>query len=170
MFMTAREFWTVIHGLLLGTVYLLAFSGGFAELWSLWKNGEAAGNLQKRVRRIAWGAWVMAITGWLTLFTGTYIVYPWYREKTADSPRSFLLADPLRSAWHTFGMEWKEHIAWMSPILATAVAVILISYGESVAKRRDIVAWIIFLFVFAFLTAAVAGLFGAFINKVAPIH
>jgi hypothetical protein len=32
---TEREFWTVIHGLVLGTFFLLAFGGGLAGLWSL---------------------------------------------------------------------------------------------------------------------------------------
>ena len=35
MTLTEREFWTVIHGMVLGATFLLAFSGGLAGLWSL---------------------------------------------------------------------------------------------------------------------------------------
>ncbi len=33
----------------------------------------------------------------------------------------WLLASVHLAEWHTFGMEWKEHIAWLSPIFATTV-------------------------------------------------
>jgi hypothetical protein len=32
---TSRETWTLIHGLILGTFFLLAFAGGLAGLWRL---------------------------------------------------------------------------------------------------------------------------------------
>jgi len=32
---TAREFWAVVHGMGLGAIFLLAFAGGLAGLWSL---------------------------------------------------------------------------------------------------------------------------------------
>jgi hypothetical protein len=35
MELNSREIWTVIHGLVLGTLFLLAFAGGLAGLWSL---------------------------------------------------------------------------------------------------------------------------------------
>jgi hypothetical protein len=53
------------------------------------------------------------------VITGTRVVYPWYRDPAPDSPRSVLLADEATVDWHEFGMEWKEHVAWLSPILAT---------------------------------------------------
>ena len=37
-------------------------------------------------------------------------------------PRYFLLANEGLKEWHAFGMEWKEHVAWFAPLLATAVA------------------------------------------------
>jgi hypothetical protein len=50
-------------------------------------------------------------------------------------------------------MEWKEHVGWLAPIAATVVAFAVTYY-----------------FVVSFATAAIAGMFGAFINKVAPIR
>ncbi|HEU5297943.1 MAG TPA: hypothetical protein VFW08_00480, partial [bacterium] len=72
--------------------------------------------------------------------------------------------------WHRFGMEWKEHVAWIAPILATAVAFAVTYYREDLVHRQDVRRAALVLFTIAFLTAGVAGLFGAFINKVAPIR
>ena len=116
----------------------------------------------------------MAIVAWLTVITGTYIVYPWYRAKPPEGttdlvhyPRYFLLSRPETAEWHKFGMEWKEHVAWMAPILATAVAYVVVRYGRRLAEDRRMRTALIVLFVVAFGAAAAAGLFGAFINKVA---
>lgn len=35
MELTTRETWTLIHGLVIGSAFLLAFAGGLAGLWSL---------------------------------------------------------------------------------------------------------------------------------------
>ena len=79
------------------------------------------------------------------------------------------LADPTKAEWHNFGMEWKEHVAWIAPILATAVAFVVLYYGVRLAREQGMRRVLMALFVLAFAAAAVAGLFGAFINKVAPI-
>lgn len=176
MSISEREFWTVLHGLGVGTIFLLAFAGGFAGLWSLRPEWVTAAGVQERLRRLIAGTWIMAIVAWLTVITGTYIVYPWYRAKPpagadlSQFPRSYLLASPNLAAWHTFGMEWKEHVAWLSPILATAVAYIVVRYGARLANEEKIRQALMVLFTLAFFAAGVAGLFGAFINKVAPIR
>ncbi|MGH2673515.1 MAG: hypothetical protein ACRDHC_11115, partial [Actinomycetota bacterium] len=88
------------------------------------------------------------------------------------SPRDFLTSDVSGStaSWHTFGMEWKEHVAWISPLLATAVAFVVTYYGARLIKHQGLRRALMVLFVVSFATAGVAGLFGAFINKVAPIR
>jgi hypothetical protein len=128
------------------------------------------------VPRLLIGGWVMAIVAWLTVITGTWIVYPWYRAmppegttNLADYPRSLLLSSDLTSAWHTFGMEWKEHIAWISPMLATAVAFVILYYGTQLIRRRDLYWPMLIVFGLAFAVAGIAGLFGAFITKAAPV-
>jgi hypothetical protein len=91
----------------------------------------------ERLRRLKIGTTAMAIAAWATVISGTWIVYPWYREALAGedlsgcegaqvpgdacSPRDFLLSNASGQTedWHKFGMEWKEHIAWISPMLAT---------------------------------------------------
>ena len=80
------------------------------------------------------------------------------------------LANVNTADWHNFGMEWKEHIAWIAPILATVVAVIVAYYGVQLIKHQRLRMALMVLFTLAFASAAVAGLFGAFITKAAPIH
>lgn len=169
MELTQRETWTVIHGMVLGAVFLLAFAGGLAGLYSLRPELITVAGLSERIGRLNIGTWVMAVVAWLTVITGTWIVYPWYRAAIPTSPRSLLLADPAKAEWHRFGMEWKEHVAWFAPVLATAVAFVVIYYGAQLAHEHGIRKAVIALFVIAFAAAGVAGLFGAFINKVAPI-
>src|SRR5918993_4460960 len=69
--------------------------------------------------------------------------------------------------WHEFGMEWKEHVGWLSPILATAVAFIVIRYGprlvEAGREQRNLRWMLAALFIISFLAAAVSGALGAFI-------
>lgn len=176
MSLTVREFWTLIHGMSLGVIFLLAFAGGFSGLWSLRREWMTAAGLQERLRRLRVGIVLMAIVDWLTVLTGTYIVYPWYRATPPSGadlvhfPRSYLLDEANLAAWHTFGMEWKEHVSWLSPIFATAVAYIVVRYGPRLAEAQQIRLALLVLFTMAFLTAGVAGLFGALITKVAPIH
>lgn len=176
MTLTEKELWTVIHGMVLGAIFLLAFSGGLAGLWSFRPEWVTVAGIHERLRRLIAGTWIMAIVAWLTVITGTYVVYPWYRAKPpagADLihfPRYYLLANPHLAEWHKFGMEWKEHVAWLSPILATAVAYVVIRYGAKLAYEDKIRQALMVLFTIAFVAAGVAGLFGAFINKVAPTH
>lgn len=114
--------------------------------------------------------WVMALVAWATVISGTFIVYPWYRAQDPSSPRSTLLADPSTSVWHSLGMEWKEHVGWLAPIAATVVAYAVTYYGPELAKRAEERRALMVFFIVAFTAAAIAGMFGAFINKVAPVR
>jgi hypothetical protein len=170
MSFTNREWWALVHGMVLGAGFLLAFAGGLAELWGLRPALATRTGVLERVRRLRIGVTAMAVLAWATVVTGTWVVYPWYRDPAETSPRSQLLANPDTEDWHTFGMEWKEHIAWISPILATAVAFIVVYYGPALARHDRVRRTALLLFVLAFLFAAVAGAFGAFITKVEPVQ
>ena len=190
MELTTRETWTVVHGLVLGTLFLLAFAGGLAGLWSLRPGLVTTVGIRERMSRLYYGTWGMALVAWATVISGTWIVYPWYRAALAKvgddtyagcagaqlpgqtcSPRDFLRSNVSGNteAWHTFGMEWKEHISWAAPLLATAAAFIVVYYGPRLVARPWLRAAVIVMFVGAFAAAAVGGAFGAFLNKVAPI-
>jgi hypothetical protein len=170
MELTTREWWGLIHGMVFGSLFLLAFAGGLAELFALRPTAETPTGLRASVRRIGAGITSMAVLAWLTVITGTWVVYPWYREQGEDSARSSLLADPSTEAWHTFGMEWKEHVAWLSPILATVVAFIVLTYRGALATNNRLRRLALALFVLAFGFAAVAGALGALITKAAPVR
>jgi hypothetical protein len=175
MSLTFREFWTASHGMIFGSLFLLSFAGGLAGLYSLRPEFVTVAGMRERLTRLKLGTAVMAIVAWLTVVTGTFLVYPWYRAAPPEGadlslyPRSFLKADAALSGWHTFGMEWKEHIAWFAPILATAVVNIVWKYGPQLAEDPRLRKMVMVLFILAFTTAAIAGLFGALITKAAPI-
>ncbi len=169
MHFTDREWWTLIHGMGFGAVFLLGFAGGLAGLYSLRYAWVTPAGLAERMHRLKIGVVAMAIAAWGTVITGTWIVYPWYRDPAPTSPKATLLADPATADWHTFGMEWKEHIAWLSPILATVAAFIVVYYGVNLIRHDKVRKTAMTLFVLSFLFAIVAGAFGAFITKVAPV-
>jgi hypothetical protein len=170
MELTSREWWGLIHGMIFGSLFLLAFAGGLAELFALRPTTETPAGVRAAVRRIGVGVTSMAVLAWLTVISGTWIVYPWYREPGKGSARSTLLADPSTADWHKFGMEWKEHVAWLSPILATTVAFIVLTYRGALATNNRLRRTTLVLFVLAFGFAAVAGALGALITKAAPVR
>ena len=170
MSLTDRETIAALHGMIFGALFLLAFAGGFAGLYSLKPALITRQGLVERTRRLIAGTWAMALVAWLTVVTGTFIVYPWYRAKGPGSAKSILVANPLTADWHNFGMEWKEHVAWLAPILATMVAVVVAYYGPRLIKHQGLRRFLMGVFVLAFASAAVAGILGAFITKVAPVH
>jgi hypothetical protein len=179
---TDRELWAVIHGLVLGTLFLLSFGGGLAGLYSFKARYLTEDGLAERTPRLLVGSVGMAVVAWLTVITGTFIVYPWYRAAPptelapytdqsvlGDFPRYWLLASERTAEWHKLGMEWKEHVAWIAPFLATAVAFAVIYYGAQLVRRGEIRRAAIIFFTLAFIAAGVAGMFGAFITKAAPV-
>ncbi len=170
MSLTNRETWTLIHGLILGSLFLLAFAGGLAGFWSLRPELVTPQGVKDRLLRLKVGTTTMAVLAWATVITGTWVVYPWYRSKSPDSPKSLLLSNPDTKDWHEFGMEWKEHIAWFAPILATVAAFLTIYYGPRLVRNKTARSITLGFFVAAFATAAIAGVFGALITKAAPVR
>jgi uncharacterized membrane protein len=153
---TNRETWTLIHGLILGTFFLLAFAGGLAGLWSLRTEYVTPAGISERLRLAGEegaGCEGLQVPG------------------DECSPRDFLLSNVSGQTedWHKFGMEWKEHIAWLSPMLATLAAFLVFYYGPVLARNRTARMLVLVVFTGAFAAAAIAGLFGALITKTAPI-
>jgi len=178
MSLTQRELWAVIHGMVLGALFLLAFTGAIADLYGLRPEWATPAGVRERLRRLVWGTWIMAVAAWLTVLTGTWIVYPWYRAKPPEGvtgealkefPRYFLLDNPNLAQWHSFGMEWKEHVAWFAPILATAVAFVVWRYGARLSHEPALRRALMVILTLAFIAAGIAGLYGALITKTAPV-
>jgi hypothetical protein len=165
-----------------GALYLLAFSGGLAGIYSLRPQFVTAEGVRDRIFQLRWGTVVMAVLVWLTVIVGTYVVYPWYRsappegvdravqsEELREFPRYWLLANEETAQTHEFGMEWKEHVAWISPLLATVVAYAVIRYGKELVNNPRARFFIIVMFFLSFAVAGVAGALGALITKAAPL-
>lgn len=182
MEVTTREFWTLIHGMGFGAAYLLAFAGGLAGLYSLRPELVTPEGISERTRRLRGGIGLMAVLVWLTVIIGTYVVYPWYRakppetvdattqsEQLAQYPRYYLLAAENTADWHKFGMEWKEHVAWIAPLLATVVAYAVLRYGNALAQNKTARLMLMGLFLLSFAIAGIAGVLGALITKAAPL-
>jgi hypothetical protein len=60
-------------------------------------------------------------------------------------------------------------VAWFAPILATAVAYVVVRYGPQLAGEPQIRRALLMLFTLAFLVASVAGVIGALLSKIAPL-
>jgi len=182
MNITDRELWTLIHGMGFGALFLVAFAGGLAGIYSLRPQLVTAEGITERVSRLRWGTIVMAVCVWLTVIVGTFVVYPWYRaappegidravqsESLSQYPRYWLLASEETAEYHHFGMEWKEHVAWISPLLATVVAYAIFVYGKELAAKPQARAIIIAMFFLSFAVAGIAGVLGALITKASPL-
>ncbi|MGO9340184.1 MAG: hypothetical protein ACLPY1_22035 [Terracidiphilus sp.] len=176
MEITVRALWTMIHGMGFGALYLLACSGGLFELCRLTAESPFSSTPgQQRFLKIY--LLTMALLAWATVLTGAYIIYPWYRAApppgTADLylfPQRLLTSNPATSGWHSLGMEWKEHVAWFAPISITMVAFVFIRYGRELRNHKGLRSAVLAFAAASFLAAAIAGLFGAMINKYAPVQ
>lgn len=173
----SNQFMGTLHGMVFGFIFLLGFAGALYGMYLMkpeWLTAEGESANAKRLRIFLW---VLAIAAWLAVFTGTYLVYPVYRAKPPEGttdltnfPRYLLLASESTAYLHKFGMEWKEHVAFLAPMAATVVAFAMQYYGALLVKKTEIRRWLIVFFTIAFATAAVAGGLGAIITRAAPIH
>ncbi|HWB54735.1 MAG TPA: hypothetical protein VG722_11100 [Tepidisphaeraceae bacterium] len=179
MMLTGRELWTAIHGMVFGALLLMLFSGAFVAIWNLDVACLTELGIRRRLRVFKIASTLLALLAWLTVIAGTYVVYPWYRATPPAGtsgtammhyPRSQLLANPNTADWHELGMEWKEHIAWLTPILATCIAFIAVYCESGLVSDRSLRRMVLTLLGFCFVCAAIAGVFGAFINKAAPVR
>lgn len=174
--MNAHELWTVVHGMVFGFLFLLGFAGALYSIYIMkpeWMTNEG---VNVNVRNIRIFLWILAGAVWLAVFSGAFIVYPWYRAvppdgttQLANFPKFLLLANESTAFWHNFGMEWKEHIAFVAPFAATMVAFMVQYYGAALTKKTEVRRYVMIFFIIAFAAAAVAGVFGAFITKAAPV-
>jgi hypothetical protein len=170
MHLTTREIWALVHGLLIGGPFLLAFAGGLVALAGLRSEYLTAEGIRSRVAQLRIGASLMAVMAWAIVFIGIWVLLPWYGEARPDSPRSLLLADPRTRQWHEFADVWKTHVAFMAPILATAAAALVVYYGRTLAHDRVVRKLLLALYLGAFAVASVAALLGSLVTRAAPIR
>ena len=177
MEMTTRGLWTMVHGMGFGALYLLFCSFAIVELYRRYKPDSlqpvAVGD------EVFLGRWLvaMAVIAWITVLTGAYVIYPWYRAVPPMGtaalnafPQALLKSSPGTIGWHAIGMEWKEHIAWVTPISITMAAAVFLQYRRSLGRFPQLRAAVMTFVVVSFISAGVAGFFGAELNKHAPVE
>jgi hypothetical protein len=184
MEVTQRELVTMIHGMLFGGFFLLALFGALVLLLDRFNPDRSNSD------RIAVGIspaqpaprWqtlyliAMVAAGWAAVLSGATIVYPWYRAVApagadlALYPQRLLMSHPTTAGWHNFGMEWKEHVAWIAPMAGTMVAWVLLKHRAAWNAHRAVRTTVLGFAAVAFLAALIAGGWGAMINKKAPVQ
>ena len=175
MVISVRDLITLLHGMGFGALFMLAFSGAIGVIYATAASGGIWPASSPHYKLFRFYLLSMSALAWITVLSGTYIVYPWYRAVapagTTDLtryPRLLLLSNPMTAGWHEFGMEWKEHVSWFTPMAMTMVAVVFITYGPNIARHRQMRNAILGFTAAAFLATLVSGVFGALINVHAP--
>jgi hypothetical protein len=170
MELTFRELVTALHGMLFGGFFLMALFGVLVLL------------LDRQPTPLHTPRWqsfylvAMTVFGWAAVLSGAYIIYPWYRAAApagadlALYPKFLLTAHPTTAGWHSFGMEWKEHVAWIAPMSATMVVFVLLGHRAAWSAYRQVRTAVLGFAAAAFLAAAIAGGWGTMINKKAPVQ
>jgi hypothetical protein len=175
MEITSRSLWTLIHGMGFGALYLLACSGALIELYRRFiaRSGSLASGDSPFLKLYLI---LMSFFAWLAVLTGTYLVYPWYRATPPRGvtdltgyPQKLLMSQATTIGWHSMGMEWKEHVAWLVPITITMAAGMVVRYGSDLRNHPRLRSAVLVAVLFSFASAGLAGFWGAMINKYAPV-
>jgi hypothetical protein len=177
MEMTTRGLWTLIHGMGFGALYLMACSGALVELHRRYSSPLKPAIEVEDERFLRNYLIVMAMLAWCTVLTGAYVIYPWYRAtpppgtvNLAAFPQRLLLSSPETAGWHSIGMEWKEHVAWIVPISITMAAAVFARHGRNLKVQPELRITVLSFVWVALAAAGVAGFLGAMINKNAPVE
>ncbi|MEO6802440.1 MAG: hypothetical protein ABI197_04240 [Granulicella sp.] len=177
MEVTLRSFWTFVHGMGFGMLYLMACSGAFVGLYHFTTSPTPSETSAGKQRFLTIYLLTMVVLAWVAVLTGAYVIYPWYRAApplgTTDLamfPQRLLMSSPTTIGWHSLGMEWKEHVAWFTPISITMVAFVFIQYGRDLKNHRQLRTAVLCFAVASFVSAGISGFFGAMINKNAPVQ
>lgn len=177
MEITSRALWTLIHGMGFGALYLLACSGALVELYRFTTSSPPHDSTPGQERFLKAYLIAMVVPAWAAVLSGAYVIYPWYRATPPPGavdlsmfPQRLLLSNPTTAGWHSVGMEWKEHVAWLAPISITMVAFVFARYGRDLGNHRQLRAAVLGFALCSFVAAGIAEFFGAMINKYAPVQ
>ena len=177
MEITLRSFCTLVHGMGFGELYLLACSGAVVELYRFTTSSARPIETDREEKFLKIYLIAMVVLAWSAVLTGAYVIYPWYRASlppgTKDLslfPQRLLMSSASTAGWHSLGMEWKEHIAWFAPISMTMVAFVFLKYGRDLKNHKQLRAGVLAFVLASFVSAGVAGFFGAMLDKYAPVQ
>jgi hypothetical protein len=177
MEITSHGLWTLLHGMGFGALYLLACSGAIVEFYRRYSRADLSPISEREEAFLRYYLIAMAVLAWFTVLTGTYIIYPWYRASPpqgtvnlARFPEQLLLSNPATSGWHSIGMEWKEHVAWLVPISISMASAVFSRYRGNLRHHPELRTAVLIFLLVSFLAVGIAGFFGAMLNKHAPIE
>lgn len=177
MELTAREFWTLLHGMGFGTLYLMTCPVAIIELYRRYKpHSHQSIEAADEVFLARW-LFAIAVLAWVSVLSGAYVVYPWYRavppalhQSLSAFPQALLNSTPATIGWHSIGMEWKEHVAWITPIAATMACAVFLEYRQRLRCLPGLRSAVLAFLMISFACAGIAGFFGAELNKHAPVE
>lgn len=171
---SAASIWTMIHGIALGGGALVTL---FAALFSLQVMDREGPVKSSHTRYLVWLMMITVVLLWLSVLVGTYIIFPPYRATPPEGlvdltrfPKSFVQSNPNTAWLHSFAMETKEHVPWISAMLATAVAFIGAYYRSQVLTNKSLNQVATILLTISFLLVSYVALLGIFVNKAAPLQ
>lgn len=175
MLFSTSSLQTMLHGLVLsgGALVLLVLALLSMRLTTTSSGATGADRNAVMFGRLAVAAGILL---WLSVVSGTYIIFPMYRATPpegvtalADYPRALLMSKPDTRWLHTLGMEIKEHVPWIAAMLATAAAFVARRHPGLLATNGAVRRATGALLAIALVLTASVALLGVFINKVAPV-
>ena len=178
MEITTRSLWTMIHGMGFGALYLMACSGALVELYRRYCSPHEACHRNRDERFLRAlpdcdGRAGVAHRAHRRLHHLS-LVSRGAAAGNHESRRSFrsacCLSSPATSGWHSIGMEWKEHVAWLVPISITMAAAVFARYGRNLKMQPELRSAVLGFVWISLLAAGIAGFFGAMLNKNAPVE
>lgn len=177
---SSRSVWTMIHGVVLGGGALLGLAAALFSLGTIRVTdtaGTADATAQNQARYLGWLLALVAVALWLTVLIGTYVNFPEYRSNPpagladlAHYPKALIQSSP-RTVWlHSFAMEIKEQMPWITAMLATAMAFVSIRFRTRLLHDASLRRFSMYVLATCFVLVAVVSLLGVFINKIAPLE
>lgn len=175
-----RSIWTMIHGVVLGGGALLGLGAALFSLGTIHVTDAADTTdftAQNQARYLGWLLGSVAVALWLTVLIGTYVNFPAYRANPpagladlAHYPKALIQSSP-RTVWlHSFAMEIKEQMPWITAMLATGIAFVSVRYRSRLLHDASLRRFSMFILATCFVLVAIVSLLGVFINKVAPLE
>ena len=176
MLFSDRSVITMIHGIGLSGGALVGLASSLVTMWILRVGTAHGGPAVRQARLLAALLVFSAALLWLSVLDGTYAVFPLYRLAPpagaidlAAYPRALLLANPDTAWLHSVAMEIMEHMPWIAAMVAVAPAAIVSRDPMRVLRDDTMYRPVFILTAISLALAALAGLLGTFVNKMAPL-
>jgi len=166
---TYRGWWTTIHGVVLGGLFMLTLVLVLWELVQLRDEELTAAGAAARLRWLRRLLIATAVVSLVTVAVGTWVVDPWYHQHIAGSPLELLDARPRLTFWTDIVLEWKERISWTAALSACTAAFITVYFGDELLWHRRARRLMTAFFLASFAAALAAGVMGMLLTKVAPV-